>query len=361
MRAASAVRFAGLALLGSVLGACATPTCGLPGRPAHHGATGFCNEPGAPEPTASLPARIENAVRITFAREREPVPDGFVLPEDEALAGMLVPSSEDRITWLGHATTLLQIEGKRVLIDPVWSTYATPMPPLGPRRATPPAVPLAALPPIDVLIVTHDHYDHLDMPTLRALPGKDRVQVVVPLGLAPLLRSAGFADVVEMDWWEERRVAGLSVRALPAAHTSARGAFSRNRTLWASFAIAGAKPNAVSVYVSGDSGHHSHFERIGRAHGPFDLAVIYLGGYAPRPVARARHVTPSEMVRAGDELRAATSVPVHWGTFPLGAEPTFKPGPAFLARAREAGWPLGRAMVMRIGETRAIRDGGAGL
>ncbi len=355
MRLIPALRLTGLALLGAALGACTTPTCGLPGRPAHHGATGFCNEPGAPEPTAGLPARIENALRITFAREREPVPPGFMVPVAEAVAAMNAPSREDRVTWLGHATTLLQIDGTRVLIDPIWSTYATPTPPIGPKRATPPPVPLPSLPPIDLLIVTHDHYDHLDMPTLRALPGKERTEVVVPLGLGRLLRSAGFTRVTEMDWWEERQVAGLVVRALPAAHTSARGAFSKNRTLWASFALRGRSQTSSRVFVSGDTGYHTHFERIGLAFGPFDLAVFYLGGYGPREVAQARHVTPGETVRAGDDLRARAAMPVHWGTFPLGAEPTFKPGPAFLRRADEAGWDEGRAVVLRIGETRPIR------
>lgn len=353
MRAFEAWRPALLAALPAVLAACASPVCGpFEGRPAHHGIGGYCNLPGAPQPDAGPIARAIDGLRLTTARERGPIPSGFLVPREQAIAALHAPATGDRMTWLGHASVLLEIGGKRVLTDPVLSTYVTPVPPIGPRRVAPPPIPVEALPPVDVILITHNHFDHLDRPTMEAIANKDRIEVVVPLGLGPLVASMGFARVTEIDWWHAGRFAGLEITALPAAHESQRRPFVQDETLWASYAIA--SPQGRRIYVSGDSGYHTHFAEIGRRIGPFDLAIMYLGGYGPREVAKASHFTPRQMVLAVDDLRARRSVPVHWGTYPLGAEPTFKPGPAFLEMAAAAGWAEGRAQLLAVGETRDL-------
>lgn len=355
MRSFGALRPLLLAALAAIVSACASPTCGpFEGRPAHHGIGGFCNLPGAPEVEAGFVTRAVDGLRLVTARERGPVPPQFYVPPAEAIAALRAPSGGDRMTWLGHASVLLEVGGRRILTDPVLSTYVTPVPPIGPKRVAPPPIPVSALPPIDVILITHNHFDHLDRPTMEAIPGKDRIEVVVPLGLARLVRSMGYARVTEIDWWQSGRFAGLEITALPAAHESQRRPFVQDETLWAGFAIQAPGPSGRRIVVSGDSGYHTHFAEIGRRLGPFDLAVMYLGGYGPREVAKARHFTPRQMVLAVDDLRARQAVPVHWGTYPLGAEPTFKPGPAFLEMAAAAGWDEGRARLMRVGETRAI-------
>lgn len=344
---------AALLLVLLVLGACASPQCGpFEGRPAHHGIGGFCNPPGSPEPTASSPAMAFDLLRIATARHRGPVPAAYYADPAETLAALHEPAEEDRITWLGHATVLIEMDGRRVLVDPVWSQYVTPFPPFGPRRIVPPPVPLEKLPPVDVIVVTHDHYDHLDLATLRAMPGKDRIDVITPLGVGETLRDMGFARVTETDWWEKTDIAGLSLWTLPAVHESGRGAFRKDETLWASFALVGERSR---VYVSADSGYHTHYREIGERLGPFDLAVMSLGGYAPKEVASAYHFTPAESVRAIRDLRAARAVPVHWATYPLGSEGPFDPGPRLLEEAERASLAEGRASLMRVGETRSIR------
>ncbi|WP_185984126.1 MBL fold metallo-hydrolase [Aureimonas mangrovi] len=347
------IAFAGFAL--ALLGACATPVCGpFEGRPAHHGIGGFCNEPGAPKPEAGPALAAIDGVRLATARYRGPVPLQYLADPAETLAELRRPAAQDRATWLGHATVLLEIDGKRVLVDPVWSTYVTPLPPFGPKRIVPPPVPIADLPPIDAILVTHDHYDHLDRASLDAMPGKDRIEVVVPLGVGARLASMGFSRIVETDWWQEREVAGLRLVTLPASHESGRTAFRKDDTLWASFALFGAGASGSRVYLTGDSGYHTHYARIGERFGPFDLAVMNLGGYAPLPVANAYHFTPEQSIAALRDLRAKIAVPVHWATYPLGSEDPFEPGPAFLQEAFRQGLDAGRARLMRIGETLRI-------
>ena len=263
-------------------------------------------------------------------------------------------------TWVGHSTLLLQLGGLNLLTDPMWSERASPVRFAGPRRWVPPGVSLDALPPIDAVLLSHDHYDHFDVPTVRALARRHPTAAwCVPLGLARAVRALGVQDVRELDWWEGTTVTlpagALEVSCTPAQHFSARTTWDRNATLWCGFAIA---VNGRRVFFAGDTGHHPEFARIGRRFGPFDLALMPVGAYEPRWFMRAVHMNPEEAVQGLRELQAGagmaeppTMVPIHWGTFKLTDEPMDEP-----IRRTEAAWaasglPSVRLRALRHGET----------
>jgi L-ascorbate metabolism protein UlaG (beta-lactamase superfamily) len=223
------------------------------------------------------------------------------------------PASGLRVTWLGHSTLLLEIDGSRVLIDPVWGERASPFSFLGPRRFFAPPLALDQLPPVDAVIISHDHYDHLDMPTVQALTAKG-VRWFVPLGVGAHLISWGVrvTAITELDWWEDARVAGLTLTATPARHFSGRSITDLNRTLWAGWAIAG---EAHRVFYSGDTALHDEFVDIGERLGPFDLTMIESGAY--NAMWADVHLGPEQAVLAHRLVRGAVMLPVHWGLFDL--------------------------------------------
>ncbi|MCP2252554.1 L-ascorbate metabolism protein UlaG, beta-lactamase superfamily [Prauserella aidingensis] len=225
------------------------------------------------------------------------------------------PAPEDglHVTWFGHASTLVELDGARVLVDPMWSDRASPSRWFGPRRLFAPPQPLAELPEPDVVLISHDHYDHLDMRTVGELARRTTALFVVPLGVGAHLRRWGVPAhrITELDWHDETRSAGLRIIATPGLHFSGR-AFSRNNTLWASWVLAGKRHR---VFYSGDTGYFDGFGRIGADHGPFDLTLVQLGAYAPSwPDI---HMTPEQAVAAHVDVGGGLLVPVHWGTFEL--------------------------------------------
>lgn len=223
--------------------------------------------------------------------------------------------------WYGHATTLVEIEGRRVLFDPVWSDRCSPSALIGPRRLHPVPAPLAGLPVVDAIVISHDHYDHLDMATVRALTALQAAPFLVPLGIGAHLERWGVprARIVELDWEEETRVAGLRFVATAARHFSGR-TLTRNRTLWGSWVVAG--PNR-RVFYAGDSGYFDGYAAIGAAHGPFDLTLMPVGAYSPSwPDV---HMTPEEAVNAHVDLGGELFLPVHWATFTLALHPWAEP------------------------------------
>nr|WP_307849552.1 MBL fold metallo-hydrolase [Qaidamihabitans albus] len=223
------------------------------------------------------------------------------------------PADGLHITWFGHASSLVELDGVRVLLDPVWSERVSPSGVLGPRRLHPVPHRLADLPGLDVIVISHDHYDHLDMSTVRALARLHDVPFVVPLGVGAHLRRWKVPEnrIVELDWDDSVEVAGLRIVATPARHFSGR-AFSRNNTLWASWVIAGQRHR---VFYTGDSGHFEGYAAIGERHGPFDAALVQIGAYnASWPDI---HMTPEEGVAAHLDVRGGLLIPVHWATFNL--------------------------------------------
>jgi L-ascorbate metabolism protein UlaG (beta-lactamase superfamily) len=233
-----------------------------------------------------------------------------------------VDGDEVRVTFVNHSTMLVQMGGLNVLTDPVWSNRVGPASWLGPRRHHDPGVRLEDLPHIDAVLVSHDHYDHMDLPTLQRLAARDAPLVVAGLGNGRLLDAAGVTPHEELDWWACRPLGQGRVCALPAQHNSRRGLFDGNRTLWVSFWI---ETPAGSVYFGGDTGFGPHFARIRERMGPPCVALLPIGAYKPRWIMAGNHMDPADAVRAHDVLGARASVAMHFATFSQSDEGMYQP------------------------------------
>jgi N-acyl-phosphatidylethanolamine-hydrolysing phospholipase D len=254
---------------------------------------------------------------------------------------------------------LLQLGGLNVLTDPVFSQRAFPVQWIGPRRVMDPALPIDALPPLDVVLLSHNHYDHLDKAAVkriaRAHPG---AKWVVPLGLGAYVRPWGVREIVELDWWQETTIDGLRVTATPARHFSARRLGDRNKSLWCGFAI---ESKETRAYFAGDTAYHPEFGHIGERCGPFDFVMIPIGAYDPRWFMHIVHVDPEEAVQIYEDVfasHAGTPLPlmlgIHWGTFRLTDEPMDEPPRRAIARWRAAGLDESRLWIAKFGETRSF-------
>ncbi len=217
-------------------------------------------------------------------------------------------------TWVGHATVLLQAGGVRVLTDPIWSDRASPVAFAGPRRFAEPGVRFADLPPIDIVTVSHNHYDHCDLDTLARLHGERGARIVVPLGVDLLLAQRGIAATA-LDWWQPVTIAGTTVTAVPARHFSGRGLGDRNRTLWCGYLID--LPGGQRVYMAGDTGAGPHFAEIGSRYPGIRLALMPVGAYLPRWFMADIHLDPAEALAAVDAVGAQWAIGIHWNTFPM--------------------------------------------
>jgi len=261
------------------------------------------------------------------------------------------------VTWLGHATTLLQLGGLNVLTDPMWSDRASPVSWAGPARLVPPPVPLDALPPIDVVLLSHNHYDHLDRWTVHQLAARNaNITWYVPLGLAATLTAWGARDVRELDWWATDLAGDATVACVPARHFSARTPWDRARTLWAGWTIAA---HGWRVFFAGDTAYHPEFGAIATRQGPFDLVLLPVGAYEPRWFMGSVHMNPEDAMAAYGDLCAAHPhapapdlLPIHWGTFRLTDEPVDEPPARLRARWTEAGLPEEALWLAAHGQTR---------
>lgn len=330
---------------------------------AHHTDHGYRN----PWPDAE-PRGLRDVIKWSLERRRQ------ALPPDPALGSFPIaqptfrgraPSGELSATWVGHSTVLLQLGAINVLTDPMWSDRASPVSFAGPRRFVPPAVSFDALPVLDVVLISHNHYDHLDRASVRTLARRmPKIDWVVPLGLLGLLRSWGVDRVREVDWWEtvELPTAGgvVTVASTPAQHFSARGLWDRGRTLWCSWALAAEGRRA---FFAGDTAYHPEFAAIGKRYGPFDLSMLPVGAYEPRWFMKTVHMNPPEALRAYAELTGSRAgelamLPIHWGTFRLTDEAMQEP-PEWTSRLwSEAGYNSDRLWLLQHGETRRLVVGG---
>jgi N-acyl-phosphatidylethanolamine-hydrolysing phospholipase D len=283
-----------------------------------------------------------------FFRTRPGVPnrvenDGVFLREN-------AQHSLATVTWVGHATLLVQMDHVTFLTDPIWSERPSPISFLGPRRFVEPGIALEDLPPIDFVVVSHNHYDHLDLPTLVSLSERDpETRFFVPLGNAALLRDAGVKNVDEFDWGETTQVGDLTIHCLPSRHWSKRGVGDDRIALWSSWAMTG---NERRFYFAGDTGYFEGFSRIGEAVGPFDLVAVPIGAYEPVEMMKDSHMNPEEAVRAALDLDTGRAIAMHFGTFDLSDEPLDEPPLRFLEAAVASPLGLDRAWVFQIGETR---------
>jgi L-ascorbate metabolism protein UlaG (beta-lactamase superfamily) len=236
------------------------------------------------------------------------------------------------VCWYGHSTALLEIDGYRVLTDPVWSDRCSPSDVIGPGRMHPPPTPLEALPALDAVVISHDHYDHLDIDTIIALTRTQRAPFIVPLGVGEHLRSWGIPDqrIVELDWNESAQVDELTLICTPARHFSGRF-LTRNTTLWASWVVVGP---AHRAFFGGDTGYTKSFAQIGADHGPFDVTLMPVGAY--NKAWPDIHMNPEEAVQAHLDVNGRLLVPIHWCTFRLAPHPWAEPIERLLAAADAA-------------------------
>ncbi|MBW2281229.1 MAG: MBL fold metallo-hydrolase [Deltaproteobacteria bacterium] len=273
-----------------------------------------------------------------------------VVANDGAFLRENARHSRPTVTWIGHATLLVQMGHVSFLTDPTWSSTASPVPFAGPRRFVEPGLALEDLPAIDFVLISHNHYDHLDLGTLRRLAERSSDTVFyVPLENGALLRGAGVENVRELDWGQSVRHGAVQVHCLPSQHWSRRGIFDGQRALWASWAVVA---DDRRFYFAGDTGYFDGFADIGGELGPFDLAALPIGAYEPVAMMRFSHLDPEEAVRAGVDLRARRQLAIHFGTFDLSDEPLAEPPRRFRGAGRAAGIATEDIWVLRIGETR---------
>ena len=277
---------------------------------------------------------LESLVKFTFGGSDVSVPNTPVPVSARSAADYRTPPASGlRVTWLGHSTMLLEIDGQRVLIDPMWGVRASPFTFAGPTRYYPPPLSLADLPAPNVVLISHDHYDHLDMPTVRALAARG-IRFVVPLGIGAHLQAWGVpaSTITEMDWWDAIEIGALTLTATPSRHFSGRGITGQDRMLWAGWAIRGPQHR---VYYSGDTALDDTMVEIGTRLGPFDLTMIEIGEYDPLWVDV--HLGPEQAVRAHQLVRGAVMLPVHWAGFDLALHSWTEPIERAMVAASEAG------------------------
>jgi N-acyl-phosphatidylethanolamine-hydrolysing phospholipase D len=334
----------------------------------HHDAHGFFNPTGA---AAAKPFSDFVRWKLDAWREGLPRPPQAPTPVVAPALPLLRANTEPirtvgaqaarspvpSATWIGHATVLVQCGGLNVLTDPVFSERASPLPFAGPTRAQPPGIPLADLPPIDVVVISHNHYDHLDLASVRELDARahGHTLFLVPLGLKAWFADQGITNVIELDWWDRQRVGGVEFELVPVQHWSARGLDDRNRTLWGGWAVFA--PD-LRWYFSGDTGYSKLFaqtrEKLAshlRDGHLFDVALLAIGAYEPRWFMSAQHMNPAEAVQAHKDVAARRSIGIHWGTFALTDE-ALDQAPRDLAAARaQQGVPEQDFFVLPIGGT----------
>ncbi|MFY4728673.1 MBL fold metallo-hydrolase [Nitrospira sp. BLG_2] len=258
--------------------------------------------------------------------------------------------TEDTVTWVGHSTFLIQLDGVAILTDPQWSERASPVTFAGPKRLMPPGLPFEELPAVDLVLISHDHYDHLDVDTVQRLARMHHPLFIVPLGLKAWFADIGITKVEEMDWWEIRQVHGLTVTCLPAQHFSGRSLWDTNRRLWSAWAVAG---RMKRFFFAGDTGYYSVFKEIGTLLGPFDLAAIPIGAYVPPSMMKMTHVTPEQALQIFADVQGQRFVAMHWGTFDMTEEPIEEPALRAKAEADRLGLDPSRVWIMKHGETRS--------
>jgi L-ascorbate metabolism protein UlaG (beta-lactamase superfamily) len=297
-----------------------------PGFPEHFDGKRFYN------PDAPQAPRLVDALKwkLTSRPERSP---SFISDVEQSIPLSRVEGDGLRITLVNHSTVLLQQRGCNILTDPVWSERASPLSWIGPRRRRKPGVSWDDLPPIDAVLISHNHYDHLDLPTLRRLAARGDSTFIVPSRGARLLRAENIGPAHELDWGESLSLPGFTIHCVPALHSSRRGMLDRNTTLWCGYLI---ECLERLVYFAGDTAFGPHFAQIREKFGPPRLALLPIGAYEPRWFMSPVHMAPDEAVRAHEILAAKTSIAIHHGTFQLADEGIDTPREELLACARDA-------------------------
>jgi N-acyl-phosphatidylethanolamine-hydrolysing phospholipase D len=318
-------------------------SAGVERRPAHHLRRGFRNQDDRYH--YDLSVRVGHLVRSALRSHPPRGTATAVLGNDGA--ELRANGSHPTVTWVGHSTFLVQLDGVNLLTDPHWGDRASPVGFAGPRRMVRPGLSFQDLPPIHAVIISHDHYDHLDADTVDRLAREHRPRFFVPLGLRAWLAERGITDVVELDWWDSAQFRGLTVVCTPAQHSSGRSLTDQYLRLWASWVVLGPTKR---LFFAGDTGYDRRFGAIGERFGPFDLAAIPIGGYSAFQKGHPNHVNPEEAIQLFEDVQGRLLVPMHWGTFAMNREPFREPPDRLLRRALDRGLEE-RIAILSPGET----------
>ncbi|MDB9831583.1 MBL fold metallo-hydrolase [Candidatus Pelagibacter sp.] len=317
-------------------------------KPYHHLPDGtFRNPEGSPVRTEKSKFSYTQ-----FTKEKKKidmtVPKEHVIDKEKVLSDLKKYEDQDYIAWIGHATYLIKIGDTTIITDPVFSKNAGPLF-FGPDRFTDPALKLNEIPKIDLFLLTHNHYDHQDMSTIRRFPFKD-TKVLVPLNLGRYFTPYGFKDVNEMDWYEEIQInEDLKVTFLPAVHWSKRSLTDTNKTLWGNFLI---EYKEKKILFACDTGYGNIYKVLGEKYGPIDLTMINIGAYDFKPMFNKSiyHTTPEEALNVAQDLKSKKIIGMHWGTFVLSLEPIMEPPKRFKDNAEKFGFKKDDAIIFKVGE-----------
>jgi len=256
---------------------------------------------------------------------------------------------KETVMWIGHSTLLLNHSDLTIMTDPQFSERASPFSFMGPKRVTPSPVQISDLPRIDVVLISHNHYDHLDEASIREIAKiQPSVEFLVPLGLKSLLEDWGARNVSELDWWQQVQRKGVTIQPTPVQHWSKRTFFDRNKTLWSGWMV---NWDDFSFYFTGDAGYSNDFKETAKKLGSPDLAAIPIGAYEPREFMKSAHINPEEAVRVFSDLGAKHAIGIHWGTFKLTLEPMTEPPVKLQEALRKIGVPKENFRVLRHGES----------
>ena len=324
-------------------------------KPYHHLADGtFRNPEGSPErdPNVKWSYKIFNEERKKIKIE---IPDDHVVPKTKVLEDLKNNQNNDYIAWIGHATFLIKLGDTTIITDPVFSKNTGPLI-FGPKRYIPPAVNLDEIPPVDLFLLTHNHYDHQDASTIRNFPYK-KSKVIVPLKLGKYFRN--YRDVNELDWYQEIQVnEDIKVTLLPAVHWSRRGIWDMNKTLWGSFLI---EYKGKKILFACDTGYGPVYKKLEKKYGPMDLTFINIGAYQFFPILPVKdksvyHTNPEEAIQIAKDLKSKKVIGMHWGTVVLSLEPVMEPRKRFKAGAEKYGFGKDDAIIFKIGQVTKLSN-----
>ena len=320
-------------------------------KPYHHLPDGtFRNPEGSPVRSKNVKFSYSQ-----FVKEKKKidltVPEEHIVEKEKVLADLKKFKKDDYIAWIGHATFLIKLGETIIITDPVFSKNAGPLI-FGPDRFTEPALSLNEIPKTDIFLLTHNHYDHLDMSTIRRFPFKD-TKVLLPLKLGKYFKR--YKDVNELDWYDSIRVNDdIKITLLPAVHWSKRSLTDANKTLWGNFLI---EYNGKKILFACDTGYGNIYKDLGKKYGPIDLTMINIGAYDFRPMFEKSiyHTTPEEALNLAKDLNSKKVLGTHWGTFVLSLEPIMEPPVRFKNSANEYGFKKDDAIIFKIGEIRSLK------
>jgi len=322
-------------------------------KPYHHTDEGaFRNPKGSPRLSPDKKFSF-----FTFQKEKRKIkvkiPRTHVIDRSEVLKNIKNLENEDYIVWIGHATFIIKLGSTTIITDPYFSKNAGPVI-FGPKRYVKPAIKLNDIPEINLFLLTHNHYDHMDYSTIKNFPFKNS-KILTPLNLGKYFINNGFNDVTEMDWYQETKVKDLVITMLPAIHWSKRTLTDTNKTLWGSYLI---EYKGIKLFFACDTGYGNIYKELGKRYGPIDLTFINIGAYDFRPMFEKSiyHTTPEEALNIGQNLKSKKVLGMHWGTVLLSLEDPFEPPIRFKNAAKKYGFNKNDVILLKIGESKTLND-----